>query len=393
MSTSEQTSPVESKINTEVNFSINCGKLQSALKTVGGVVEQAQVLQILAFVKMSLCKSDEGHSMLTLTTSNSEVQLVTELILEAPLEANFDITIPCKKLTDICRNISTKTNLSFHCKQDWITVSSDTATFTLSSLPSDSFPAFPEMNPTCSLSITAPELRHLITRSAFSMANQDVRYYLNGLLLEITPDKLSAIATDGHRMAINYQTSTYEVPAGQIINAIIPRKTVTELARLLESADAEVTVKLNKSLLQVCCQRFTLTSNLLESEYPNYNSLIPRSPISEAVIDTTVFRNALSRVAILANEKFHGAKLNFSQNKLRILSHNFNQEKAEEAIDIEFTADDISIAFNVIYLLDILSTISSEKIRVSLFASDRSVIIEETTTDTNSLFLVMPLNI
>jgi DNA polymerase III subunit beta len=358
--------------------------LLEALKTVSGVIESSHVIQILSFVRLI----GEG-STLKLMTSNSEVQLESSAPIAGKLNNPIDLAVPCKKLLSITKNLPDDLLISLCYKDNWLTVKTDTSTFQLATLPSSQFPEFSSFDPTSSYNIAEISLKTLLEKTSFSMAQQDVRFFLNGLLIESTENYIEAVATDGHRMAFGTLSSIKSTP----IRAIVPRKTIYELLRLLTESENSIEINISDSAIKVKTQQFTLLSNLIDGNYPNCHQLIPKQNTLQARIGVADFKRALSRVSILANEKFKGAKLSFSTHSLNILSSNVEHEKAEETLKIHYEGPDLTIAFNINYIQEVLQIITTEEVCMALSTADQSVLLSEAEGSDDYQYVIMPLTL
>jgi DNA polymerase-3 subunit beta len=233
-------------------------------------------------------------------------------------------------------------------------------------------------------------LRDLMERTAFAMANQDVRYYLNGMLLDLQEHALRCVATDGHRLALKETRLDSKVSTRRQI--IIPRKGVNELVGLLESGDGSVELEFGRNHLRVRRGEVVFTSKLIDGRFPDYEAVIPLGADKTATLDREVLRGALQRAAILSNEKYRGVKLEFSPSKLRIVAHNPEQEEAVEEVEAETGVSDLTVGFNVGYLLDALAALRGEKARLSLRDAQSSCLVQEDDSE-QSRHVIMPLRL
>jgi DNA polymerase-3 subunit beta len=299
--------------------------------------------------------------------------------------------VSCKKLSDICRALPEGAIIEFHETSQWVVVKTDDAQFRMATLPSDSFPRLPTQAGGISMKVSERLLKETIESSSFSMAYQDARFFLNGMLLASSTDGLiNCVSTDGHRLSWCRFSADTSVSEG--VQAIFPRKTVLELAKLLRPTDDEVTLTISEQSVEVVASHFTLKSNLIEGQYPKYQKLVPSSIADTAIVDAKALKQALDKVAILANEKFKGARFYFEENALKVVSSNFDQEEAVSAISIEYKGAPRSVAFNINYVLDVLNAISTDSAQFQFSDSMQGVLIESTDTDTNS-YVIMPLTL
>ncbi|GAB3324978.1 DNA polymerase III subunit beta [Haliea atlantica] len=367
-----------------MKFSISRDALLKPLNLVAGVVERRQTLPVLSNVMLVL----EG-SQLSLTGTDLEVELVGRVPVD---EAGIDgeVTVPARKLVDICKSLPEGSDIAFSVEEGKATVRSGRSRFTLSTLPAREFPSVEEGIGTQQFSLKQGQLKRLIDRTSFAMAQQDVRYYLNGMLLEIRQEQLRVVATDGHRLAMC--TFPEALSGQQDTQVILPRKGVLELARLLLAENEEIGITLGSNHLRATTGEFTFTSKLVDGKFPDYERVLPRSAEKVVVGARLDLRQAFTRTAILSNEKYRGVRLKLSEDSLDIVANNPEQETAEEQVPVEYRGDGLEIGFNVSYLLDVLGVLSGETVKLSLSDPNSSALLEEA-EDGDSLYVVMPMRL
>lgn len=221
------------------------------------------------------------------------------------------------------------------------------------------------------------------------MANQDVRYYLNGMLFEIDGSILRSVATDGHRMAVSQTALGADFESQQVI---VPRKGVQELVRLLDAPESPVTLQIGQSNVRADVNNFTFTSKLVDGRFPDYRRVMPQSTNKTLEAGCEELRQAFSRAAILSNEKFRGVRVNLYGNEMRITANNPEQEEAEELLDVNFQGEDLEIGFNVSYVLDVLGTLRCDKVRISMSDANASALVENAEDD-SAMYVVMPIRL
>ena len=365
-----------------MKFTIARDALLKPLNLVAGVVERRQTLPILSNVLLSL----EG-SQLALTGTDLEVELVGRVELAAP-GVDGDITVPARKLVDICKSLPDGSEIEFSVDAGKVTVKAGRSRFTLSTLPATEFPSVEGSVGELALELPQSSIKRLIERTSFAMAQQDVRYYLNGMLLEIKSGRLRMVATDGHRLALC--TAADPVTAADTM-VIIPRKGVLELARLLEGDDP-ISLVIGSNHVRAANQQFTFTSKLVDGKFPEYERVLPKSPDKSVVGNRLALKQAFTRTAILSNEKYRGVRLKLSADALEITANNPEQEQAEELVTVEYAGEALEVGFNVSYLLDVLSVLNGEKVRFSLADAASSALMEEAEAG-DSLYVVMPMRL
>jgi len=369
-----------------MKFSVSRDTLLKSLNLVAGVVERRQTLPVLANVLMVL----EGDR-LSLTGTDLEVELVGRLQLSGAGEAG-EITMPARKLTDICKSLPEESTIDFTVSEGKATVVSGRSRFTLSTLPAREFPNVEDSIGTHQLTLKQGQLKRLIDRTAFAMAQQDVRYYLNGMLWELEEEKLRVVATDGHRLAMCSLAEKVAVKGDGQAQVIIPRKGVLELGRLLMEEQEEVSIVIGTNHLRAVTEGFTFTSKLVDGKFPDYQRVLPRSADKFVLGSRLELRQAFTRTAILSNEKYRGVRLKLAENTLDILANNPEQEEAEETVPVEYAGEPLEIGFNVSYLLDVLGVLSGEKVKLSLADPNSSALLEES-EEGDSLYVVMPMRL
>jgi DNA polymerase-3 subunit beta len=353
------------------------------LQSVIGVVERRQTMPVLANVLLSA-----RDNRLSITGTDLEVELVATR--QVSVQQAGDITIPGRKLLDIFKSLPEKTSVTLSTEGERVSVRGGRSRFSLSSLPATDFPVIEEINAQQTLSLEQGEFRRLIDKTHFSMAQQDVRYYLNGLLLETDGKSLRAVATDGHRLAICEMVLKDPGKHGQQ-QVIVPRKGVLELQRILGTEGSiELAIGTNHVRAQIGDIRFT--SKLIDGRFPEYGRVIPASPSKKVEADREALRAALQRTAILSNEKYRGIRLTAKTDLLVIQAHNPEQEEAEDQVEVSYKGDEVEIGFNVNYLLDALSAIETEKVEIGLTDANSSCLIYAPGT-THTRYVVMPMRL
>jgi DNA polymerase III subunit beta len=355
--------------------------LLAPLQSVIGVVERRQTMPVLANVLLSA-----RDNRLAITGTDLEVELVaaTKVGLEQP----GDITVPGRKLVDIFRALPDGVSITLSTEGERVVVRAGRSRFTLTTLPAAEFPVVEEINASQTLSLPQGEFRRLIDKTHFSMAQQDVRYYLNGLLLETQESALRAVATDGHRLALCEMALPSQAKSGQVI---VPRKGVLELQRILGTdGNVELAIGTNHVRAQIGDIRFT--SKLIDGRFPEYGRVIPSSPAKLVLADRELLRQALQRTAILSNEKYRGIRLAVRTDLLTIQAHNPEQEEAEDQVEVVYAGDEVEIGFNVNYLLDALSAIEGDKVEIGLTDSNSSCLIHAPGL-TQTRYVVMPMRL
>ncbi|TCV92871.1 DNA polymerase III beta subunit [Luteibacter rhizovicinus] len=366
-----------------MQFSIQREVLLKPLQQVVGVVERRQTLPVLANL---LVKADGDQ--VSFTGTDLEVEMVATTAAEAV--QNGEVTIPARKLFDIVRALPDGSKIDVKQNGERIALNAGRSRFTLATLPSTEFPTIDEIELLERVSLPEDVLRELMERTAFAMANQDVRYYLNGMLLDLQEHTLRCVATDGHRLALKETQLESSVSTRRQI--IIPRKGVNELVGLFETGEGQVELEFGRNHLRVRRGGVVFTSKLIDGRFPDYESVIPLGADKTATIERDVLRGALQRAAILSNEKYRGVKLELSPGKMRIVAHNPEQEEAVEEVEAETSVSDLAVGFNVGYLMDALSALRGDKVRLNLRDAQSSCLLQEEGND-EARHVIMPLRL
>lgn len=353
------------------------------LQKVIGAVERRQTLPILGNV---LLKSIAGD--MTLTATDLEIEMVARVVGKGA--DDFQTTIPARKLLDICKALPESSSIKFAIAENRVSLTSARSRFSLASLQAKDFPGLDEIEAQQSFSISQNQLKSLFDKTSFAMAQQDVRYYLNGILMEITTGAIKLVATDGHRLALSEIKLDTGVDEERQI--IIPRKAVLELSRLLDSGDSPANCILSQNHLRVETNSLVFTTKLIDGKFPDYQRVIPVDGNKSMEVNRETLKNSMSRIAILSNEKYRGIRLTLSSGNLSIQANNPDQEEAEEELQVDYTETDMEIGFNVTYLIDVLNVLNSEKVQIKLKDSNSSAIISDSQDDT-SLYVVMPMRL
>jgi len=366
-----------------MRFSLQREALLKPLAQVVNVVERRQTLPVLANLLTQI-----SNGQLSLTGTDLEV----EMIARCPLmdAEDGETTIPARKLFDIVRALPDGSTVTVQKTGDKVSVQAGRSRFSLSSLPAQDFPQIDEEDSIERVQVPESTLKELIERTAFAMAQQDVRYFLNGLLFDLSETGLRCVATDGHRLAVC--EAALDEPVQQKRQLIVPRKGVQELQRLLEGGNRVLTLELGRTHLRVKRDDVCFTSKLIDGKFPDYTAVIPIGANQEVRINREALRAGLQRAAILSNEKYHGVRLEITPGLLRIQSHNPEQEEAQEEVEAETMVDGLSVGFNVNYLSDALAALRDEQVLLLLRDANSSALLREPDNE-QSRHVVMPLRL
>ncbi len=351
---------------------------------VSGAVEKRQTLPVLANLLMKVEKDS-----LVVTATDLEI----EISVNIPLEGEYSegsLTVPARKLIDICKSFSSDSQITIEQQEDRIKVACGRSRFSLSTIPAQEFPNIDETISKTKININSLILKGIFDKTQFAMAQQDVRYYLNGMLLELNKNSLFSVATDGHRLALS--KILLEQNFDELTQAIIPRKGILEVSKILSSLDDVCLLELSNNHIKITLGQFTFISKLIDGRFPDYEKVLPKNATRSMVCEKEKLRDAFSRASILCNEKFRGVRLTLETNKLIIHANNPDQEEAEIELDVDYTDESMEIGFNVSYLLDALNTIKSQSVRFNFGDTSSSLLIESTESD-DSVYVVMPMRL
>ena len=365
-----------------MKFSATRESFLKPLQAVIGVVERRQTMPILSHVLVNL-----KGGRLSVTATDLEVELVAGADVEG--KSDGETTVPGRKLYDIVRALPEGCKVDFSVSGSRATVKGGRSRFTLSTLAAGDFPTVDEIAGQNSIAVEQAELHWLIDKTQFSMAQQDVRYYLNGLLLEAEGKTLRAVATDGHRLALAEVDLKDKVVKDEQV--ILPRKGVLELNRLLDG-EGNLTVLLGTNHFRVETEGTRLTSKLIDGRFPDYNRVIPEKATGVVRSERRVLREALQRTAILANEKYRGVRLELGANNLVISANNPEQEEATETVVVEYDGNEAEIGFNVNYLLDALAAVEGEGIELHITDANSSCLVQGDEKE-RTRYVVMPMRL
>jgi DNA polymerase III, beta subunit len=360
--------------------------LLAPLQSVSGIVEKRHTLPILSNVLME--KKGEN---LTFLATDIEIQVTTSATVD---QGNNDgaITVGAKKLQDILRSLPEGTNVTLKLEDKRLQLSGGKSRFNLQTLPAEDFPRMTISETDLQkITVTQKQFRHLLGQTQFSMATQDVRYYLNGLLLLIDANELRTVATDGHRLAYA------ALPLGEDVSLpkqelILPRKTVLELSRLLSETDDPLHMEIAPNQIKFQFGNVVLVSKLIDGKFPDYERVIPANLKNFVTLNRTLLLQSMVRAAILTNEKFRGVRLILTPGSLKIVAANAEHEEAQEEIEVDYAADALDVGFNVGYLLDVLNNLSSETVEWGFNDANSSALLT-VPDNTNFKYVVMPMRI
>lgn len=366
-----------------MKININRDTLLKPLSAVNGIVERRHTLPILSNLLL-----EGGNGTISLTATDLEMQI--SMSVESEVTEAFATTVSAKKLLDICRSLPDASQIRLTDQDSRLQVSAGRSKFNLQTLPAADYPTMTRI-PSAQLTLRMPQkvFRHLLRQVEFSMAQQDIRYYLNGLLLEVNGERLHVVGTDGHRLSYICTDLGQSFEKQEII---LPRKTVTELIKLLDDVDDEVVIEISANQANFTFSNIRLISKVIDGKFPDYNRVIPVGHQNRFGLNRLEVLQAMQRASILSNEKYRGIRMVLGANSLRLISSNSEQEEAEEELEIAYAGDSLDVGFNVTYLIDVLNNVQSEVVEFS-FADANSSCLVTVPDNANYRYVVMPMRI
>ena len=354
------------------------------LSAVSGIIERRHTLPILSNVLI-----DRGAEAVSFLATDIEIQINARSSLEPGAESR-SVTVGARKLLDILRALPESAEVTLQQQDKRLLVKAGKSRFTLQTLPAEDFPrlARPAGEP-ARFRLEQKALRRLLSLVQYAMAQQDIRYYLNGLLMVVEERSLKLVATDGHRLAFASLQLASELPRHEVI---VPRKTVLELSKLLTDSDAPVNVELASTQAGFSFGAIELVSKLVDGKFPDYTRVIPTQHKNRMHVEREPLRQALMRAAILSNEKFRGVRWVLGEGSLKIVSSNAEQEEAQEELEVKYAGDALDIGFNVNYLLDVLNNVPGSEIECAFGDSSSSALISYP-AEKDFKYVVMPMRI
>ncbi len=366
-----------------MEFVVNRERLLPVLSKVVGVVERRQTLPILGNLLVS-AHGDRMH------VCGTDLEVEVKAHCSASVSQEGETTLPARKLMDICRSLSEGTEIRFRLSNERCVVTAGRGRFSLGVLPAADFPLMEAEIEGFDVKLPEGALRQVLDKTSFAMAQQDVRYYLNGLLIDWSDSGITAVGTDGHRLAKFHRGLKLGMP--ESLQVIVPSKTVLELRRQLGSTDEEMSVLVGSRSIRLSVGAMVMTSKLVDGRYPDYERVIPRELGKVAVVSSEALKRALARTSILSNEKYRGVRLGFEEGVLRLQAHNPEQEEAEEEIELDYQGDPTAIGFNVAYLSDVLNAVEGDQIQVRFSDAGSSSVWRGAGVD-DETYVVMPMRL
>ncbi|MGF1546967.1 MAG: DNA polymerase III subunit beta [Thiotrichales bacterium] len=368
---------------TATKFKIERNELLICLQRVMGAVEKRNTMPALAHV---LCEVDANR--LAVTGTDLEIMLRTRS--DQGNGDTFSTLLPGRKLLDICKSLADGAAITLTKEDGRVTVASGRSRFSLACLSAVDFPILETSSEAVAVTLATKEFSAVLAHTAFAMANQDVRYYLNGLLIKVEPALLTVVATDGHRLSINQIDGQFDV--GEAHQVIVPRKGVLELQKLLPELSEEVTLQLTPQHVRVESPTIEFTSKLIDARFPDYERVIPIDLPHRLTVEKKLLKDALQRVSILSNERYRGVRLALCDNQAKLEANNTEQEQAEETLLVDYQGESMEVGFNVHYLLDVLNVVEADEVIIDLKDPSSSILVSDPAAK-GSRYVIMPMRL
>ena len=366
-----------------MKFITEKSQIVDSLQNAAAVAERRQTIPILANLRL---RTIEGRLEVTATDLEIQIKSYSDLV---EVQEEGETTVSARKMSELCRSLPEGESVIFSLSNGKLTVSSSNFHADFATISSDDFPEIEINEELTPLVVKSAFLKRILSKTSFSMASQDVRYYLNGMLLEIQGDKLIGVATDGHRLAFS---SSKSGNSELDVRNILPRKAVLELAKLLSPGETEVNLLIGPSYVEVKTENLSFSSKLIDGKYPDYDKVFPTGNPLPLEIDKETLQAALSRASVLSNEKYRGVRFQLSANKLKLTANNPEQESAEEELNVDYSGTDLEVGFNIGYLLDVLNSIEGNSVNFEFYGEDSSCIIKEKGSE-DDVYVIMPMRL
>ena len=366
-----------------MKFITEKAQIVDSLQNAAAVAERRQTIPILANLRL---KTVNGKLEVTATDLEIQIKTYSDLI---EIQEEGETTVSARKMSELCRSLPEGENVNFSLSNGKLTVSSSNFHADFATISPDDFPEIEINEEQTPITVESSVLKRLLSKTSFSMASQDVRYYLNGMLLEIEGNKINGVATDGHRLAFSSATTN---AADLDVRNILPRKAVLELSKLLSPNEGTVELLIGASYFDVRSENLNFSSKLIDGKYPDYNKVFPTGEPLPLEISKEILQSALSRASVLSNEKYRGVRFQLSENKLKLTANNPEQESAEEEVDVIYKGSELEVGFNIGYLLDVLNSIESETVSFEFYGEDSSCIIKEQNSE-DDVYVIMPMRL
>jgi len=368
-----------------MKFTTEKNEIVDALQMGASIAERRQTIPILANLKIV---AKEGKIEITATDLEIQIKTLTEV---KKVVEEGEITVSARKMSELCRSLPDKEALEFDLNNGKLTVSSKNFHAEFATISALDFPELEIKEETNSLSISSSALQRLLNKTAFCMASQDVRYYLNGLLVEYKGGEVNAVATDGHRLALATSPLDKTSPIdGE--RQILPRKAVLELSKILRQENEDIKITFGNSSLSIQDKNLDFSTKLIDGKFPDYEKVLPSGDPNSLEVSKESLQSALSRASVLSNEKYRGVRFALDKNTLKLTANNPEKESAEELLDVNYNGNPMEIGFNIGYLLDVLGTIETDNVELNFYGEESSCLIREPGNQAE-VYVIMPMRL
>ena len=368
-----------------MKFTTEKNEIVDALQMGASIAERRQTIPILANLRIV---ARDGKVEITATDLEIQIKTLTEV---KKVVEEGEITVSARKMSELCRSLPDNEALEFDLNNGKLTVSSKNFHADFATISALDFPELESKEETNSLSISSSALQRLLNKTAFCMASQDVRYYLNGLLVEYKGGEVNAVATDGHRLAL----ATSPLDKTITIDGerqILPRKAVLELSKILRQENEDIKITFGNSSLSIQDENLDFSTKLIDGKFPDYEKVLPSGDPNSLEVSKESLQSALSRASVLSNEKYRGVRFALDKNTLKLTANNPEKESAEEFLDVNYNGNPMEIGFNIGYLLDVLGTIETDNVELNFYGEESSCLIREPGNQAE-VYVIMPMRL
>ena len=368
-----------------MKFTTEKNEIVDALQMGASIAERRQTIPILANLRIV---ARDGKVEITATDLEIQIKTLTEV---KKVVEEGEITVSARKMSELCRSLPDNEALEFDLNNGKLTVSSKNFHADFATISALDFPELEIKEETNSLSISSSALQRLLNKTAFCMASQDVRYYLNGLLVEYKGGEVNAVATDGHRLALATSPLDKTSPIdGE--RQILPRKAVLELSKILRQENEDIKITFGNSSLSIQDKNLDFSTKLIDGKFPDYEKVLPSGDPNSLEVSKESLQSALSRASVLSNEKYRGVRFALDKNTLKLTANNPEKESAEELLDVNYNGNPMEIGFNIGYLLDVLGTIETDNVELNFYGEESSCLIREPGNQAE-VYVIMPMRL
>ena len=368
-----------------MKFTTEKNEIVDALQMGASISERRQTIPILANLRIV---ARDGKVEITATDLEIQIKTLTEV---KKVVEEGEITVSARKMSELCRSLPDNEALEFDLNNGKLTVSSKNFHADFATISALDFPELESKEETNSLSFSSSALQRLLNKTAFCMASQDVRYYLNGLLVEYKGGEVNAVATDGHRLAL----ATSPLDKTITIDGerqILPRKAVLELSKILRQENEDIKITFGNSSLSIQDENLDFSTKLIDGKFPDYEKVLPSGEPNALEVSKESLQSALSRASVLSNEKYRGVRFALDKNTLKLTANNPEKESAEELLDVNYNGNPMEIGFNIGYLLDVLGTIETDNVELNFYGEESSCLIREPGNQAE-VYVIMPMRL